>query len=223
MSEYLNESQKTYLLGLARDAITARLTSGGAGARAKAPAAADPIVADAANPTPAVAAPPPTLDPVLRADRGAVVTLKVDGELRGCIGYPLPYKPLADTVAEMAVAAATQDTRFEPLAASELARLVIEISALTLPRPVSDVSEIVVGKHGIIVSKGRFSGLLLPQVPLEYGWDLPTYLSHGCRKAGLPKDEWKKGAQIKVFEAQVFSESEAAKSPDVHGARGAKS
>jgi AmmeMemoRadiSam system protein A len=191
MSEYLSETQQTYLLGLAREVITARLTSGKTLKHA-------------------------TTDPVLRAERGAFVTLKVDGELRGCIGYPLPYKPLADTVAEMAVAAATQDTRFEPLAPSELPRLDIEISALTLPRPVSDVSEIVVGKHGIIVSKGRYKGLLLPQVPLEYGWDLPIYLGHGCQKAGLPKDEWKKGAKIEIFEAQVFSESEAA------GAHGAK-
>lgn len=183
MSEYLNETQKTYLLGLAREVITPLLTTG-------------------------KPAKPATEDPVLRAERGAFVTLKVDGKLRGCIGYPLPYKPLADAVAEMAVAAATQDTRFEPLGAEELPRLEIEISVLTLPRPVSDVSEIVVGKHGIIVSKGRYTGLLLPQVPLEYGWDLATYLGHGCRKAGLPENEWKKGAQIKVFEAQVFSEAE---------------
>lgn len=188
MSEYLNETQKTCLLGLAREVITARLTTG-------------------------KPAKPATEDPVLRAERGAFVTLKVDGKLRGCIGYPLPYKPLADAVAEMAVAAATQDTRFEPLGADELPRLEIEISVLTLPQPVSDVSEIVVGKHGIIVSKGRYTGLLLPQVPLEYGWDLATYLGHGCRKAGLPENEWKKGAQIKVFEAQVFSESET------HGAK----
>jgi AmmeMemoRadiSam system protein A len=183
MSEYLNEAQKTYLLGLAREVIAARLTSG-------------------------KSVKPATLDPVLLAERGAFVTLKVDGELRGCIGYPLPYKPLAETVAEMAVAAATEDTRFEPLAGAELPRLEIEISVLTLPRPVSDVSEIIVGKHGIIVSKGRYKGLLLPQVPLEYGWDLPTYLTQGCHKAGLPGDEWKKGAKIEVFEAQVFSESE---------------
>lgn len=183
MIDDLNKTQKTYLLGLARDVITALLTTG-------------KLVK------------PATQDPVLRAERGAFVTLTVDGELRGCIGYPLPYKPLAEAVAEMATAAATQDTRFEPLGAEELPRLEIEISVLTLPRPVEDVSEIVVGKHGIIVSKGRFTGLLLPQVPLEYGWDLPTYLGHGCQKAGLPKDEWKKGAQIKVFEAQVFSESE---------------
>jgi AmmeMemoRadiSam system protein A len=183
MSEYLNATQKTYLRGLAREVITTLLTGG-------------------------KSVKPVTQDPILRAERGAFVTLKVDGELRGCIGYPLPYKPLAETVAEMAVAAATQDTRFEPLAAAELPRLEIEISVLTLPRPVSDVSEIVIGKHGIIVSKGRYKGLLLPQVPLEYGWDLPAYLGHGCQKAGLPKDEWKRGAKIEVFEAQVFSESE---------------
>jgi AmmeMemoRadiSam system protein A len=181
MSEFLDDRQKAFLLDLARAAVTAAATGG----RAVKPA---------------------TDDPVLLAKRGAFVTLKVGGELRGCIGYPLPYKPLAETVAGMAVAAATQDTRFDPIRPADLALLDVEISVLTLPRPVAEVKEIVVGRHGIIVSRGRHSGLLLPQVPTEYGWDLETYLRHGCLKAGLPPNAWKTGAEIEIFEAQVFSE-----------------
>jgi AmmeMemoRadiSam system protein A len=138
--------------------------------------------------------------------RGAFVTLKVDGHLRGCIGYPLPYKPLYETIIDMAIAAATQDYRFSPLIPEELPRTLIEISVLSLPEPIKDIKDIEVGKHGIIVSKGLNRGLLLPQVPLEYDWDLETYLRHGCLKAGLDEDEWKKGIDIEVFQAQVFSE-----------------
>lgn len=186
MSDLLNKGERDFLLRLARETITAYLR----GDRA-------PI--------------PPGGDAIMREKRGAFVTLHVDGQLRGCIGYPLPYKPLAETVAEMAVAAASQDYRFEPLAEKELGRLRIEISVLTLPRPVKDVADIEVGKHGIIVSKGPRTGLLLPQVPTEQGWNRETYLRHGCLKAGLPDDEWKKGAKFEVFEAQVFSEPEETK------------
>jgi AmmeMemoRadiSam system protein A len=186
MSEFLDDAQKTFLLSLARDAVAAAVSSPRREAR------------------------PATTDPVLLARRGAFVTLKVGGELRGCIGYPLPYKPLAETVAEMAVAAATHDYRFDPVGPEDLARLDIEISVLTLPKPVADVKEIEVGRHGIIVSLGRNSGLLLPQVPEEYGWDLETYLRHGCQKAGLPANAWKTGAKIETFEAQVFSEGRGA-------------
>ncbi len=148
----------------------------------------------------------PVKDPRLKERRGAFVTLKVDGELRGCIGYPLPHKPLAETVIEMAVAAASQDFRFDPLTSEELGRAKIEISVLSLPEPVTAPEDVVVGCHGIIVSKGLNRGLLLPQVPVEQNWDRTTYLHHGCLKAGLHPDEWKKGAKIEVFTAQVFSE-----------------
>jgi AmmeMemoRadiSam system protein A len=181
MSERLDDGQKKYLLALAREAITAMVMDRKAVAIA-------------------------TEDPVMRSKRGAFVTLNVHGRLRGCIGYPLPVKPLAETVAEMAVAAATQDYRFPPVEAAELRDLTIEISVLTLPRAVRDPHDVLVGKHGIIISKGARKGLLLPQVPLEYGWDLETYLRHGCLKAGLPAEEWKKGVGIEVFEAQVFGE-----------------
>lgn len=145
-------------------------------------------------------------DSVLREKRGAFVTLKVDGELRGCIGYALPHKPLSEAITEMAVAAATQDFRFEPIEPEEMDRLRIEISVLGLPEPARDPADVEVGRHGIIVSKDHNRGLLLPQVPLEHGWDRETYLKHGCLKAGLAPDEWKKGAKIEVFTAQVFSE-----------------
>ncbi len=142
----------------------------------------------------------------LKQTRGAFVTLNVDGELRGCVGYPLPVKPLDETIIEMAVAAASRDTRFEPLRPEELDRLKIDVSVLGLPEPAADPAEVVVGRHGIIVSEGFHKGLLLPQVPVEHGWDRETYLDHGCLKAGLPRDAWRKGAKIEVFSAQVFSE-----------------
>lgn len=151
---------------------------------------------------------PERKDAIFKEKRGAFVTLKKHGELRGCIGYPLPYKTLTGTIMEMAVAAAVQDYRFEPVTEREIASLVIEISVLTPPVPVADFREVEVGRHGIIVSQGSKKGLLLPQVPTEYGWNRETFLRHGCLKAGLPEDAWKKGARIEVFEAQVFSEKE---------------
>jgi len=145
-------------------------------------------------------------DKSLLEKRGAFVTLKTRGELRGCIGYPIPYKSLYATIIDAAQSAASSDYRFQPLTTEELQETKIEISVLTLPRPVKDISEIKVGIHGIIISKGSNKGLLLPQVPIEWNWDLETYLEHGCLKAGLDKDEWKKGVKIEIFSAQVFSE-----------------
>ena len=181
MSDELSPEDGRFLLGLARRAIENHLAGKGP-LRERSP------------------------DPRLRVERGAFVTLHVDGELRGCIGYPLPVKPLDETITEMAVAAASQDFRFSPLKAKELDRLKIEVSVLSLPRPVGDPSEVEVGRDGIIVSKGFNRGLLLPQVPVEQCWDRDTYLRHGCIKAGLRPDEWRKGAGIEVFTAQVFSE-----------------
>ncbi len=143
---------------------------------------------------------------MLKEKRGAFVTLKVNDQLRGCIGYPLPRKSLWETISDVAISAATQDFRFESITLEELPDTKIEISVLSLPKPIKDVKEIEVGKHGIIISKGPCKGLLLPQVPLEWNWDLETYLSHGCLKAGLDENEWKKGVNIEIFSAQVFSE-----------------
>jgi len=104
--------------------------------------------------------------------------------------------------------AAAKDPRFHPVDEEEFPDIDIEISVLSVPKKIKDISEIEVGKHGIIISKGLYSGLLLPQVPKEYGWDLETYLRHGCVKAGLEEDAWKKGAEIEIFTAQVFSEKD---------------
>ena len=145
-------------------------------------------------------------DKTLLKKRGAFVTLKVKGELRGCIGYPIPSKSLYATIIDAAVSAASSDYRFQPLTTEELQETKIEISVLTPPRPIKDISEIKVGIHGIIISKGHYKGLLLPQVPVEWDWDLEAYLEHGCKKAGLDKNEWKKDVKIEIFSAQVFSE-----------------
>lgn len=181
MEKFLTTEQQKLLLGLAREAIQHYLTTG------------------------------KTLkkkikDPELVEKRGAFVTLKVNDQLRGCIGFPLPVKPLWETIRDVAVSSATQDYRFQPLSLEELSETKIEISVLTLPETVKDVKEIIVGKHGIIVSKGPYKGLLLPQVPVEWDWDRETYLSQGCLKAGLDEDEWKKDVHIEKFSAQVFSE-----------------
>ena len=142
--------------------------------------------------------------------RGVFVTLHKKGKLRGCIGYPLPTKALAEAVVDNAIAAAVEDYRFSPVSASELKDIDIELSILTVPRKVKSVQEVVVGRDGIIISKSFMKGLLLPQVPVEQGWDLEQYISWGCRKAGLPDNEWKKGVDIETFQAIVFGEKELA-------------
>lgn len=143
----------------------------------------------------------------LKIGGGAFVSLHRGDELRGCIGRILSSSPLYLTVQEMAVAAATQDFRFPALRPEELPEIDIEISVLSVPREISGVGEIRVGEHGIIVRSGASSGLLLPQVATEYGWDAPTFLSHTCVKAGLAMDFWKWGQpRIEAFTAEVFSE-----------------
>lgn len=140
----------------------------------------------------------------LHANRGAFVTLKKRGRLRGCIGFIEPVGPLYKTVAQAAVYAACRDARFPPLSPSELADLEIEISVLTLPRKINDISEIEVGRHGLIITKGPREGLLLPQVAAENNWSRTEFLEQTCLKAGLPKDSWKTAEDIYVFEASVF-------------------
>jgi len=147
-----------------------------------------------------------TDDKTFKQKRGAFVTLKVKDQLRGCIGYPTPYKPLFETIVDVAISAATKDFRFPSLEMKELHVTKIEISVLSLPKLIKDISEIEVGKHGIIITKELNRGLLLPQVSLEWGWDRETFLNHACMKAGLEEDAWKKGAQIEIFSAEVFSE-----------------
>jgi AmmeMemoRadiSam system protein A len=141
----------------------------------------------------------------LKEKRGAFVTIKRKGQLRGCIGYTQAVKPLSQTIMEMAQAAAFQDPRFPPLTKNELADLEIEISVLTPFRSIQDIKEIEVGKHGLFMERGGYSGLLLPQVASEYHWDRQTFLEHTCLKAGLPKEAWKdKNTKIQVFSAEIF-------------------
>ena len=143
---------------------------------------------------------------ILNEKRGAFVTLKTDNKLRGCIGYPIPHQALYLTVMEAAEMAAFKDFRFDPLKREELPHTKIEISVLSRPWTITDTREIEIGKHGIIISQGINRGLLLPQVPMEWGWDLATYLRHSCMKSGLDEDAWEQGAKIEVCTAQIFSE-----------------
>ena len=140
------------------------------------------------------------------ASYGVFVTLTLKGELRGCIGFIQPV-PLCEGVIEASKAAAFQDTRFPPLTEKELKEVKIEISVLSTPKKIN-VSQIEIGKHGLIIDgKGR-SGLLLPQVPIEHGMNKEEFLEALCQKAGLPSGSWKKeGVIIKGFEAHIFKES----------------
>ena len=138
--------------------------------------------------------------------RGAFVTLRKAGRLRGCIGYAEPVAPLGRTVIQAAVLAATEDPRFPPVSAAELDSVLIEISVLTPPREISNPRAVKVGTHGLIVERDGRKGLLLPQVPMENGWDRETFLEEASLKAGLPRDAWRRGAKLWVFEAIVFHE-----------------
>ncbi|MCP4107887.1 MAG: AmmeMemoRadiSam system protein B [Desulfobacteraceae bacterium] len=143
--------------------------------------------------------------PKLKEPRGAFVTLKKHGKLRGCIGHIIARYPLINTISKMAVSAAFEDPRFPPVRQEEFKDIDIEISVLTPLRKIKDVNEIQVGTHGIYIKKGYFSGLLLPQVATEYGWNRDTFLEHTCLKAGLPRDTWKEqGVEIYIFSADIF-------------------
>ena len=136
---------------------------------------------------------------------GAFVCLKTKGELKGCIGHIRGQMPLDETVKQMALEAAFHDPRFLPVDESEWMDTDIEISVLTPMKRISDIDEIKVGVHGIYVEKGVDSGLLLPQVATEYGWDRQVFLEYACIKAGLPRDAWKsKETRIYIFSADVF-------------------
>jgi AmmeMemoRadiSam system protein A len=177
---YLEEPQRRELLGIARRALDRYLGAGQIppeeGARGK-----------------------------LAAPGAAFVTLTKNGRLRGCIGYTDAVAPLFKVVQECAVAAATEDPRFPPVSANELPSLRIEISVLTPLVPIRP-EEVQVGRHGLMVSKGRMRGLLLPQVPVEWGWDREMFLDQTCVKAGLPPSAWRHGATLQAFTAEVFGE-----------------
>jgi AmmeMemoRadiSam system protein A len=149
----------------------------------------------------------PPEDPIFNELRGVFVTLKMHGELRGCIGYAEPQLPLGQTIVLCAIHSATEDPRFLPLKPSELDLVRIEISLLTPLQKISDPAEIEVGKHGIVISSGMRRGLLLPQVAIEWNWDRETFLKYSCQKAGLHDDAWKSPlTSIYVFSAEVFGE-----------------
>jgi AmmeMemoRadiSam system protein A len=147
----------------------------------------------------------------LREARGAFTTLHEHGELRGCIGYVVAISPLDETICETARAAALEDPRFTPVVAAELDSLQVEISVLS-PMALIAPEDVVVGRHGLMVSHGGRRGLLLPQVPTEWGWDRETFLAQTCRKAGLPADQWRRGAKLEAFTAEVFGEATAGES-----------
>lgn len=146
--------------------------------------------------------------------QGAFVTIHTypDHDLRGCIGIPLPVMSLKDAIIEGAKSA-TRDPRFPPLAENELDNIIIEVTILTKPelievnQPQEYLSNIEIGRDGLIVEQGFFKGLLLPQVPVEQGWNKEEFLSHTCMKAGLMPDAWfDKNTKISKFSGKIFTE-----------------
>jgi AmmeMemoRadiSam system protein A len=140
--------------------------------------------------------------------RGAFVTLRMNGHLRGCIGYPEADLPLVDVIERCARSAAIADPRFPPLSADEWNSVDLEVSVLGPVKRVDDIKEVIAGRHGLMVEFGRRRGLLLPQVALEWNWDVEEFASQTCTKAGLPRDAWRKGAKLFKFEAEVFGETD---------------
>lgn len=156
--------------------------------------------------------PAPALSPVFDQKRGVFVTLTENGELRGCIGFPYPLLPLGGAIREAAIAAALEDPRFRPVGRGELACIRVEVTVLSVPEPMTAEpaarpASVEVGRHGLIVKGYGRSGLLLPQVPVEWGWDRTEFLAHTCRKAGLPPGCWKERCvEFFTFEGQIFHE-----------------
>jgi hypothetical protein len=158
--------------------------------------------------------PKPALDltAVFNAKRGVFVTLTIGGELRGCIGLPYPVMPLGEAIEHAAQAAALEDPRFPPVSKGELTAIKLEVTILTVPvpllcEPAERPANVKVGKHGLIVRGMGSSGLLLPQVATEYGWDSTTFLDHTCSKAGLAGKCWtSRNVEVMTFEGQIFTE-----------------
>jgi len=179
----LTEPQKRDLLQLARDAIAAYA---------------------AGSLLPAAELPELSL-----VHAGVFVSLHIDEQLRGCIGCVENVRSLPEALRETAISAASRDPRFAPLSAAELEQVEIEISVLSPLRKVTSPTEITLGRHGVMVKLGYHQGLLLPQVALHHDWEVETFLTHVCQKAGLSAEAWKDPeAGIYIFEAEVFSENE---------------
>ncbi len=151
---------------------------------------------------------------VFAEKRGVFVTLRKDKNLRGCIGFPYPFKRLDEAIIDSAIAAATEDPRFPPVRLKEMDEIIVEVTVLTPPEKIDARLEklpeyIEIGKHGLIVKRGAFSGLLLPQVAVEYNFDAEEFLSQTCMKAGLPPDCWlMEGTEVYRYEGQIFEERE---------------
>ena len=145
-------------------------------------------------------------DPALKTGSWAFVTIHKGGRLRGCIGTFASPNQLYKTIVDMAISAATKDPRFSPLTATELDEVSLEISVLSPLKEIKDTGEIVVGKHGLYIIKGRNRGVLLPQVAIEHNMDRESFLENTCMKAGLGPGAWKDGATIFTFEADIFKE-----------------
>jgi len=155
---------------------------------------------------------PQGLPPVFDELRGVFVTLHLEGDLRGCIGYPQPVMPLGRAIVDSAINACARDPRFPCVRPAELKRIELEVTILTKPEPYDlpkkKLPEAVkIGRDGLIVSKGMHSGLLLPQVAPEWGFDSLEFLSQTCVKAGLAPDAWlDEDTEVQHFEAQIFAE-----------------
>lgn len=181
-NDMFSKIQQQELLGLARKSIESRITK-------------EPLI----YPN----------DMNYHLQRGLFVTIHKSGELRGCIGYIKGYKDLIPSIVEMAQSAAFNDPRFNPVKQDELKDITLEISILSDMIAVKDVHEIEIGRDGLFLNHPYGSGLLLPQVPVEWKWDLPTYLQQICYKAGLPAGSWKDDkAELYRFTAFIFSEGQ---------------
>ena len=141
----------------------------------------------------------------LAEPRGAFTTLYYRGALRGCVGYVFPVASLYRTVAESARGAAFDDSRFAPVTRDQAPELEVSLSILSPPQPIQP-EDVEIGRHGLLVKLGGYRGLLLPQVPVEHGWDRITFLEQTCKKAGLPSNAWQTGAQLEAFTAEVFGD-----------------
>jgi uncharacterized protein len=146
--------------------------------------------------------------PHLAQQRGVFTTIYLHGALHGCVGFVFPVNSLYRNVAETARSAAFEDTRFAPITREEAAALEVSLSILSPLSPIAS-EEIEIGRHGLLITMAGHRGLLLPQVPVEQGWDRVTFLEQTCRKAGLPLDSWKNSAQIEAFTAEVFGDPDA--------------
>lgn len=144
---------------------------------------------------------------VFKEKRGSFVTLRHQGELRGCVGRVEPISTLGDEIVDLALSAAVRDPRFPPVSSGEVEELTIEISILTPPEIVKNILDIQIGEHGLIIERNHNRGLLLPQVAVEEGWGIERFLEHSCLKADLPSNAWKDPKTVIYrFSATVFSE-----------------